>query len=74
MSENYVVSINYSKYSTRSKRFRKEVAIDWMGGMTISYMAPDKITRLASRTAMEQYLNTGTTYQQLLLGKSYPGL
>ena len=30
--------------------FRREVAIDRIGGMTISYMAPDKITRLASRT------------------------
>ena len=56
--------------------FRREVAID---GMTVSYMAPDKITWLASLTAMEQYLKNNLTLElpthpQLLLGKPYPEL
>ena len=36
--------------------FRRKVAINRIGGMTVSYMAPDKITQLVSRTAMEKYL------------------
>ena len=38
--------------------FRREVNIDQAGGMTISYIAPDRITWLESRTAMEMISQT----------------
>ena len=36
--------------------FRRRVEIDQTGSLNISYLAPDTITRLDSRTAMERYL------------------
>ena len=36
--------------------FRRRVGIDQTGSLNISYLAPDTITRLDSRTAMERYL------------------
>ena len=37
--------------------FRRKVDIDRVGDKTISYIAPDKVTRLESREAMEQFLD-----------------
>ena len=39
------------------------VDIDQTGGITISYMAPDKITGLESGTAIEQYLKKNPTLE-----------
>jgi hypothetical protein len=55
-----------------------EVAINRMGGLTVSYMAPDKMARLVSRTAMEKYLKNNPTLElptnNFCFGKPYPGL
>ena len=37
--------------------FRRVIDIDRAGDKTVSYVAPDKITRLESREAMEQFLD-----------------
>ena len=42
--------------------FCREVDIDRTGNMAISYIAPNKITRLESRTALEQYLTKNPTF------------
>ena len=42
--------------------FCREVDIDRTGNMAISYIAPNKITRLESRTALERYLAKNPTF------------
>ena len=57
--EDDVVTTDDTKHSFSTPfahGFRRDVVFDQTGSMTISYIAPDQITWLESRTVMEQYL------------------